>query len=210
MRIVLGRLEAALCWQCGHLIARGPPSPARRSELREPAVDYAMHRKTFGAPIIDHQPIGFKIADMDMKIRAARHLAYEANTALDAGAINVTHLSSVAKCFTSDVAMEVASHAVDIFGGNGYSRRHPAQRVAIGSSHRTGHAEPETDQPAGPSIKRCTTMRGQTLAGRILNLLLRRSENSWTASAAARATHGFTSPHVVRLRQFGAHATKSA
>lgn len=92
------------------------------------AVEYAMHRKTFGAPIIDHQSIGFKIADMDMKIRAARHLTYEANTALDAGAINVTHLSSVAKCFTSDVAMEVASHAVDIFGGNGYSKRHPVER----------------------------------------------------------------------------------
>ena len=92
------------------------------------AVEYAMHRKTFGAPIIDHQSIGFKIADMDMKIRAARHLVYEANTALDAGAINVTHLSSAAKCFTSDVAMEVASHAVDIFGGNGYSKRHPVER----------------------------------------------------------------------------------
>jgi len=92
------------------------------------AVEYAMHRKTFGAPIIDHQSIGFKLADMDMKIRAARHLAYEANTALDAGAIDITHLSSVAKCFTSDVAMEVASHAVDIFGGNGYSKRHPVER----------------------------------------------------------------------------------
>ena len=58
----------------------------------------------------------------------ARHLAYEDNTALDAGAVNVTHLSSVAKCFTSDVAMEVASAAVDIFGGNGYSRRNPVER----------------------------------------------------------------------------------
>ena len=52
----------------------------------------------------------------------------KAATALDAGSINVTHLSSVAKCFTSDVAMEVASHAVDIFGGNGYSKRHPVER----------------------------------------------------------------------------------
>lgn len=92
------------------------------------AVGYAMSRETFGVPIIDHQSIGFQIADMDMKIRAARHLAYEANTALDAGAANCTHLSSVAKCFTSDVAMDVASSAVDIFGGNGYSRRHPVER----------------------------------------------------------------------------------
>ena len=92
------------------------------------AVGYAMSRKTFGVAIIEHQSIGFQIADMDMKIRAARHLVYEANTALDAGATNVSHLSSIAKCYASDVAMEVASGAVDIFGGNGYSRRHPVER----------------------------------------------------------------------------------
>jgi len=92
------------------------------------AVGYAMTRKTFGVAIIEHQSIGFQIADMDMKIRAARHLVYEANTALDAGASNVSHLSSIAKCYASDVAMEVASGAVDIFGGNGYSRRHPVER----------------------------------------------------------------------------------
>ena len=92
------------------------------------AVGYAVSRKTFGVAIIEHQSIGFQIADMDMKIRAARHLVYEANTALDAGAGNVSHLSSIAKCYASDVAMEVASGAVDIFGGNGYSRRHPVER----------------------------------------------------------------------------------
>ena len=92
------------------------------------AVGYAVSRKTFGVAIIEHQSIGFQIADMDMKIRAARHLVYEANTALDAGASNVSHLSSIAKCYASDVAMEVASGAVDIFGGNGYSRRHPVER----------------------------------------------------------------------------------
>ena len=92
------------------------------------ALRYATSRKTFGTPIIDHQGIGFQIADMDMKIRAARHLTYEANTALDAGAANVTHLSSVAKCFASDTAMSVASAAVDIYGGNGYSRNHPVER----------------------------------------------------------------------------------
>lgn len=46
------------------------------------AVEYAMHRKAFGALIIAHQSIGFKIADMDINIRAARHLAYEANLVL--------------------------------------------------------------------------------------------------------------------------------
>ena len=92
------------------------------------AVGYAVSRKTFGVAIIEHQSIGFQIADMDMKIRAARHLVYEANTALDAGAGNVSHLSSIAKCYASEVAMEVASGAVDIFGGNGYSRRHPVER----------------------------------------------------------------------------------
>jgi len=94
----------------------------------EAALDYAVQRKTFGMPLIEHQSIGAQIADMDMKIRAARLLAYEANAALDAGALDAGHTASAAKCFTSDVAMQVALAAVDVFGGNGYSRRYPVER----------------------------------------------------------------------------------
>ncbi len=92
------------------------------------ALGYAVRRKTFGVALIEHQAIGAQIADMDMKIRAARHLAYEANAALDAGAPDAGHAASVAKCFASDVAMQVALVAVDVFGGNGYSRRYPVER----------------------------------------------------------------------------------
>lgn len=92
------------------------------------ALDYAVRRRAFGVPLIEHQAVGFEIADMDMKIRAARHLAYEANTALDAGDPEASHISSVAKCFVSDVAMQVTLAAVDVLGGNGYSRRYPVER----------------------------------------------------------------------------------
>ncbi len=92
------------------------------------ALDYSIARETLGIPLIEHQAIGSQIADMDMKVRADRHLTYEANAALDAAAPDAGHTASVAKCFASDVAMQVASAAVDVFGGHGYSRNRPVER----------------------------------------------------------------------------------
>ncbi|MEM7190124.1 MAG: acyl-CoA dehydrogenase family protein [Pseudomonadota bacterium] len=94
----------------------------------ECAAEYATQRETMGQPIINHQAIGQMIADMDMKVRAARHLVYEANVALDQGADDCSHRASVAKCYAADIAMQVATDAVQVLGGNGYSKNYPAER----------------------------------------------------------------------------------
>jgi alkylation response protein AidB-like acyl-CoA dehydrogenase len=95
----------------------------------EIARDYAKERKQFGQRIIDHQAIGFMLADMDMKIRAARHLTYEAHAMIDRADPQLTYVASAAKTFASDVAMEVTTNAVQVLGGYGYVRDYPAERM---------------------------------------------------------------------------------
>lgn len=92
------------------------------------ALVHARQRRTFGQALIDHQAIGFMLADMHMQIRAARHLVYEANVLLGEKPGGDPVASSTAKCFASDTAMKVATDAVQIFGGDGYSRNHPVER----------------------------------------------------------------------------------
>jgi alkylation response protein AidB-like acyl-CoA dehydrogenase len=95
----------------------------------ELARDYAKERKQFGHRIIDNQAIGFMLADMDMKTRAARHLVYEAHAMVDRGDPQLTYLASAAKTFASDVAMDVTTNAVQVLGGYGYVRDYPAERM---------------------------------------------------------------------------------
>lgn len=92
------------------------------------ALAHARTRRTFGQPLIEHQAVGFMLADMHMRVRAARHLVYEANGLLGEQAGGDPVASSTAKCFASDTAMQVATDAVQIFGGDGYSRNHPVER----------------------------------------------------------------------------------
>ena len=92
------------------------------------ALEHARTRRTFGRPLIEHQAVGFMLADMHMRIRAARHLVYEANLLLGEKIGGDPVASSTAKCFASDTAMQVAIDAVQIFGGDGYSKNHPVER----------------------------------------------------------------------------------
>ncbi|MGH9166322.1 MAG: acyl-CoA dehydrogenase family protein [Acidimicrobiia bacterium] len=92
------------------------------------ALDYARQRRQFGRPIIDHQAVGFMLADMDMRIRAARHLVYEAHAMADRQDPELPYLAAAAKCFASDVAMQVATDAVQVLGGYGYIKEFPAER----------------------------------------------------------------------------------
>lgn len=92
------------------------------------ALAHARRRKSFGEPLIAHQAVGFMLADMHMKVRAARHLVYEANHLLGSTPGGDPVASSAAKCFASDTAMQVATDAVQIFGGDGYSRNQPVER----------------------------------------------------------------------------------
>ncbi|MFZ0492614.1 MAG: acyl-CoA dehydrogenase family protein [Acidimicrobiia bacterium] len=95
----------------------------------ELARDYAKERKQFGKRIIDHQAIGFMLADMDMKTRAARHLVYEAHAMIDRADPQLTYVAAAAKTFASDVAMEITTNAVQVLGGYGYVRDYPAERM---------------------------------------------------------------------------------
>jgi alkylation response protein AidB-like acyl-CoA dehydrogenase len=69
------------------------------------------------------------LADMAMKIEAARQLVYSAAAKAERGSPDLTMVSAAAKCFASDVAMEVTTNGVQILGGYGYSRDYPLERM---------------------------------------------------------------------------------
>jgi alkylation response protein AidB-like acyl-CoA dehydrogenase len=93
------------------------------------AVAYTKERRQFGQRIADFQGIQFMLADMAMKIEAARHLVYAAAGRAERDEPNLTFSSSAAKVFASDTAMSVTTDAVQLFGGAGYTRDFPVERM---------------------------------------------------------------------------------
>jgi butyryl-CoA dehydrogenase len=92
------------------------------------AVDYARSRKQFGQPVASFQGMLFMFADMATEIEAARAMIYAACRAIDAGAKDISKISAMSKLYASDVAMKVATNAVQIFGGYGYMRDYPIEK----------------------------------------------------------------------------------
>jgi len=92
------------------------------------AVEYSRQRVQFGKPISSLQAIQFKLADMATKVEAARALVYTAARAIDAGEKNISGISAMCKLFAGDVAMEVATEAVQVFGGYGYMKEYPVEK----------------------------------------------------------------------------------
>ncbi|MGW5864887.1 acyl-CoA dehydrogenase family protein [Streptomyces sp. NPDC055239] len=101
--------------------------------IAQGALDYAKgyvkERKQFGKPIGDFQGVQFMLADMAMKIEAARQLTYAAAAKSERGDADLTFQGAAAKCFASDVAMEVTTDAVQLLGGYGYTRDYPVERM---------------------------------------------------------------------------------
>jgi alkylation response protein AidB-like acyl-CoA dehydrogenase len=102
----------------------------------EYAVAYAKERQSFGKPIIEHQGIAFKLADMAMRTEAARQLLYktcalfqEQPKDMSRLSAELLRMSSMSKCVCSDVAMWVATEAVQVLGGYGYIREFPVERM---------------------------------------------------------------------------------
>ena len=93
------------------------------------AIDYIKERKQFRTAIADFQGVQFMIADMAMKLEAARQLVYISAARAERGEPNLGFVSSAAKCFASDTAMEVTTNAVQLFGGAGYTRDFPVERM---------------------------------------------------------------------------------
>ncbi|MFH1594243.1 MAG: acyl-CoA dehydrogenase family protein [Candidatus Omnitrophota bacterium] len=93
------------------------------------AVKYASERKQFGQSISSFQGIQFMLADMAIQVEAARAVVYRAAKIIDSGCKEISKISAIAKTFASDVAMKVTTDAVQIFGGYGYMREYPVEKL---------------------------------------------------------------------------------
>jgi alkylation response protein AidB-like acyl-CoA dehydrogenase len=93
------------------------------------ALAYVRGRQQFGRRLADFQGVQFMLADMAMTIDAARNLVYAAAARADRGAPDLTYASAAAKVFASDTAMRVTTDAVQLFGGYGYTKDFPVERM---------------------------------------------------------------------------------
>jgi alkylation response protein AidB-like acyl-CoA dehydrogenase len=93
------------------------------------ALDYAKKRIQFGHPISSLQAIQFMLADMATQVESARALLYQAARNVDAGSKGFSQVSAMSKLLASDVAMKVTTDAVQIFGGYGYMRDYPVEKL---------------------------------------------------------------------------------
>lgn len=93
------------------------------------AIAYVKERKQFGKSISSFQGVEFMIADMAMNLEAARLMVYTSAARAERGEKNLGFISSASKCFASDVAMQVTTDAVQLFGGAGYTRDFPVERM---------------------------------------------------------------------------------
>ncbi len=93
------------------------------------ALDYAVRRHTFGQPLLGHEGIQIKLANLEAEVAAARALAYQAATFVDENDPRMTKISAASKLFASDVAMRATTEAVQVLGGNGYLKDFPAERM---------------------------------------------------------------------------------
>ena len=93
------------------------------------ATAYVKERRQFGRAVAEFQGVQFMLADMAMKLEAARQLVYRAAAASEREESALSFLGAAAKCFASDVAMEITTDAVQLLGGYGYTRDYPVERM---------------------------------------------------------------------------------
>ncbi len=93
------------------------------------ALGYAQERTQFGKKIADFQGLQFMLADMGMKVEAARQLTYAAAGRSERNDKDLTFFGAAAKCFASDTAMQVTTDAIQVLGGYGYTRDYPVERM---------------------------------------------------------------------------------
>ena len=121
LRIALSNLE-------GGRIGIAAQSVGMARDAFERALAYARERKTFGKPIIEHQAVAFRLADMATRIESARQLIHHAAAVRDAGRPAITQ-ASMAKLQASEMAERVCSDAIQIHGGNGYLADFEVERI---------------------------------------------------------------------------------
>lgn len=121
LRIALGALDPGRLYNAA--IATGICQAAL-----DESVAYAKMRTSFGKPLIEHQAMQMMLADMAIKTEASRQLVRLGMAKLDAG-LNATKEASMAKTFCSDSAVQVTTDAVQVFGGYGYSKEYPVEKM---------------------------------------------------------------------------------
>ncbi len=94
----------------------------------EESVQYARERKAFGQPIGGFQAVQFMLADMAKEIEASRLLTMQSAWMIDQG-LRASKYSSIAKCYATDAAMRISTDAVQVFGGNGYTKEYPVEKL---------------------------------------------------------------------------------
>ena len=107
-------------------VAAGAVGLARRA--MDEAIQYSTQRKAFGQPISSFQAVSFMIAEMAMNVEAGRGLVWKAASEIDNKRKN-TKYAAIAKAFCADMAMKVATDAVQVFGGYGYSEEYPVEKL---------------------------------------------------------------------------------
>ncbi|GLQ07731.1 acyl-CoA dehydrogenase family protein [Sneathiella chinensis] len=120
-RIALANLETGR-------IGIGAQSVGMAAAALKHAVEYAKERESFGTRIIDHQAVGFRLADMATKVEVARQMVLHAASLKDAGQPCLTE-ASMAKLFASEMAEEVCSGAIQTLGGNGFIADYPVEKI---------------------------------------------------------------------------------
>jgi len=109
-----------------------PPIGALATGIARRALDesvaYSQERQAFGSPIGGFQAVQFMLADMAKDVEAARLLTLQSAWMIDNGQ-HASKYSSIAKCFATDMAMRVTTDAVQVFGGNGYTKEYPVEKL---------------------------------------------------------------------------------
>ncbi len=100
---------------------------AQASGALEDVIEYVQEREQFGKHLIEFQGVQIKLAEMKMRVEAARLLIHRAASNAQNGLPSILD-SSLAKCFANEIAREVCGHAVQLMGGYGYSREYPMER----------------------------------------------------------------------------------
>jgi alkylation response protein AidB-like acyl-CoA dehydrogenase len=130
---LIGQEGQGFAYAMGALDTSRPIVGAQAVGIAQGALDaatrYMLDRSQFGKPIAEFQGLQFMLADMATRVEAARSLVYRACAMADAGAPDVSKISSMAKLFASDTAMQVTTDAVQMLGGAGYTAEFPVERM---------------------------------------------------------------------------------
>ena len=115
-------------WSAGAIIALAADSLGAAESMIEQSVAYAQERQAFGKSISKHQAVAFRLADMATQLHAATTMVLEAAALRDAGRPCLQE-ACMAKLFASEAAERICSDAIQVFGGYGYSRELPVEKI---------------------------------------------------------------------------------